>query len=127
MRIKIQTTVYRKPTASDRYAHFSSNQAWREKVITISTLKQRAEDYCSTIQLKNQEFEHLFNTFISNGYPPNIIHRYLYNHKPAASIPEEKTQPIKNIFHVPFHPLASSSELFNKNFKSLPYTRKQIP
>jgi len=47
----IQTTVYRKPSASDRYTHFTTAQAWREKIITITTLRQRAETYCSTDEL----------------------------------------------------------------------------
>jgi hypothetical protein len=34
----IQTTVYRKPSASDRYTHFTTAQAWREKIITITTV-----------------------------------------------------------------------------------------
>jgi hypothetical protein len=81
----IQTTVYRKPSASDRYTHFTTAQAWKEKIITITTLRQRAEIYCSTENLKLQEFQHLEQTFIANGYPPSIIHRYLYKNKPPTT------------------------------------------
>ena len=110
---QIQTTVYRKPTASNRYTHFTSAQAWKEKIITITTLRQRAEDYCSTPELKKQELDHLFNTFISNGYPPNIIQRHLYDHKPSNHSTTEEIKPTSSIFYAPYHPLA------NKLFKTL--------
>ena len=45
------TTVYRKESASDRYIHFSSAQAWQEKVAAIRTLKHRALTYCSNPSL----------------------------------------------------------------------------
>ena len=41
------TTVYRKPAASDRYIHYTSAQAWKEKASAIRTLKARAYEYCS--------------------------------------------------------------------------------
>ena len=44
----LETTVYRKPSASDRYTHFTTAQARRERVIVITTLRKRAELYCST-------------------------------------------------------------------------------
>jgi len=43
----VQTSVYRKPSASDRYLHFTSAQAWHEKTAAIHTLTQRALNYCS--------------------------------------------------------------------------------
>ena len=106
----IQTTVYRKPSASDRYTHFTTAQAWREKVIAITTLRRRAEDYCSTKELKIKELQHLENTFIANGYPPNIIQRYLYDHKPSsATVTDDNKQ---THFYAPYHPLAH--KLFKK-------------
>jgi hypothetical protein len=65
----LETTVYRKPSASDRYTHFTSSQAWREKIIVITTLRKRAEAYCSNNELKQKELQHLESTFHSNGYP----------------------------------------------------------
>ena len=111
--IGIQTTVYRKPSASDRYTHFTTAQAWREKIITITTLRQRAEGYCSTEDLKTKELQHLETTFTANGYPTNIIQRYLYQHKPPnnTTIKEEK----QTHFYAPYHPLAH--KLFRKLHK----------
>ena len=39
---KIETSVYRKPSASDRYLHFTSAQALYERLAAIHTLTQRA-------------------------------------------------------------------------------------
>ena len=41
----ISTTVYRKSSASDRYIHYTSWQAWKEKAGAILTLKNRAYTY----------------------------------------------------------------------------------
>jgi len=41
----LQTTVYRRKTASDRYIYYTSSQAWKEKVCALKTLKKRAYLY----------------------------------------------------------------------------------
>ena len=56
---KYETTVYRKKSASDRYTHFTSSQAWKKKACAIRTLKSRALDYCSTDALLADELSHL--------------------------------------------------------------------
>ena len=35
---QVETTVYRKPSASDRYLHFTCAQAWRKNTTAIHTL-----------------------------------------------------------------------------------------
>ena len=107
--LNFQTEVYRKPSHSDRYTHFTTAQAWKEKIITITTLRQRAEIYCSTEELKQKELEHLEQTFICNGYPQHIINRYLYQNQPASNSTEEQS---KGHFYAPYHPLAHN--LFKK-------------
>ena len=52
---KIEASVYRKPSASDRYLHFSSAQALHERLAAIHTLTKRAHDYCSTKALLEAE------------------------------------------------------------------------
>ena len=63
------TTVYRKESASDRYIHFSSAQAWQEKGAAIRTLKHRALTYCSNPTLLENELNHLLRVFLENGFP----------------------------------------------------------
>ncbi|CAM9711402.1 unnamed protein product, partial [Heterosigma akashiwo] len=63
------TTVYRKPTHSDRYLHWTSNHPVKDKLSGIRTLVYRANHYCSTASLKMAELTHLRKTFADNGYP----------------------------------------------------------
>ena len=42
---RVETTVNSKPSASDRYLHFTSAQAWHEKTAAIHTLTLRALNY----------------------------------------------------------------------------------
>ena len=69
----VETTVYRKPSASDRYLHFTSEQAWHEKAAAIHTLTLRAQNYCSNAELLQQELEHITQVFLDNGYPLSTI------------------------------------------------------
>ncbi|CAM9645274.1 unnamed protein product, partial [Heterosigma akashiwo] len=62
------TTVYRKPTHSDRYLHWTSNHPVKDKLSGIRTLAYRANHYCSTVSLKMAELTHLRKTFADNGY-----------------------------------------------------------
>ena len=73
-----ETTVYRKESCSDRYIHFSSAQAWQEKVAAIRTLKHRALTYCSNPTLLENELNHLLKVFLQNGFPNNTIQRILF-------------------------------------------------
>ena len=81
-----ETMVYRKPSASDRYLHFTSAQAWQEKSAAIHTLVARAQHYCSTEILLKAELMHITQVFISNGYPEKAIQNIIAmkSHKKEA-------------------------------------------
>ena len=72
---KLKTTVYRKASSSDRYIHYTSWQAWREKACAIRTLKNRAILYCSDEELLADELAYLLQVFIQNGYPEKDVYR----------------------------------------------------
>ena len=72
-KLAIQQTVYRKEAASDRYIHYTSAQAWKEKAAAIHALKARAIEYCSDEQLLADKLAHLLQVFIQNGYPENTV------------------------------------------------------
>ena len=76
-----ETTVYRKPSHSNRYIHYTSAQAWKEKVACIKTLKKRAIEYCSNNQLLADEFSLLIDIFEQNGYPRSLTYRILHEKK----------------------------------------------
>ena len=65
-------------SATDRYIHFTSSQAWKEKASAIRTLKARALEYSSDQALLAEELNHLLMVFIKNGYPENTVRRILY-------------------------------------------------
>ena len=97
---KYETTVYRKKSASDRYIHFTSSQAWKEKACAIRTLKSRALEYCSTEALLADELSHLLQVFIGNGYPEKTVWRILYEENRK---PQEQNGHLK-IHCIPYHP-----------------------
>ena len=96
------TTVYRKPSASNRYIHYTSAQAIQEKLGAIRTLRNRAIKYCSNDELLSKELSKLQDIFLQNGYPEKIIHRILYVEKREVKQPKEFEQ--NRIFYIPFHP-----------------------
>jgi len=98
---KYETTLYRKKSASDRYIHFTSSQAWKEKACAIRTLKSRAFDYCSTDALLADELSHLLQVFIGNGYPERTVWRILYEENRK---PQETEWNFENSLYIPYHP-----------------------
>ena len=124
-----ETTVYRKESCSDRYIHFSSTQAWQEKVAAIRTLKHRALTYCSNPTLLENELNHLLKVFLQNGFPNNTIQRILFKEKTVLIAPQQeievlndemgdyevqsKSKDFSKTFFAPYHPKA------NRMFKML--------
>ena len=56
---RLSFTVYRKPTHTDQYLQFASNQPLNHKLGVIRTLRHRCDVICSTEEAKLQELEHL--------------------------------------------------------------------
>ena len=70
----LDVTVFRKPTHTDRYLHFSSHHPASVKRAAVRSLFDRARNV--TLQKENlrEEEEHLNTTFKQNGYPLPFIH-----------------------------------------------------
>ena len=98
------TTVYRKPAASDRYIHYTSAQAWKEKASAIYTLRERAHEYCNNETLLAEELSYLLQVFIQNGYPENTVWRILYQDKREKK--QKEPFDVTKALHVPYHPRA---------------------
>jgi len=98
------TTVYRKPAASDRYIHYTSAQAWKEKASAIRTLKARAYEYCSDEELLAEELSHLLQVFVGNGYPANTVWRILYQDNKGKK--NEVELDVSKSLYAPYHPRA---------------------
>ena len=97
-----ETTVYRKKPASDRYIHYTSSQAWKEKASAIRTLKHRAIDYCSNQTLQADELAYLLEVFIQNGYHEKTVWRILYQETKQNTVKEEID--FAKSLYVPYHP-----------------------
>ncbi|KFD59678.1 hypothetical protein M514_28142 [Trichuris suis] len=68
-----KTTVYRKPTHSDRYLHFSSHRPQAVMRAVINGMTKRAVALCEP-EFLGPELKHIYNTFKDNGYPPSPVH-----------------------------------------------------
>ena len=72
----ISTTVYRKPTHTDRYLDFSSHHPLAHKVAVVKTLHGRAEAIGSSVVHKDNEVRHVRRALSMNGYPKLVVERY---------------------------------------------------
>ena len=71
------TSVYRKPTHTDRYLNYGSNHHPRIKSGIVKCLAHRARTVCSKDTLE-KELNHLQGVFESNNYPPSLVSKHLH-------------------------------------------------
>ena len=93
------TSVYRKPTHTNLYTHYSSSTPQSSKDSVISSLTRRAHTICSPCHLE-PKIQHIKQILLSNGYPLRrinvIMARTLKNLK-KKNPPKLKTSPSANI------------------------------
>ena len=65
----IESTVYRKPTHTDRYLDYNTNHPISAKLSVIHTLIHRAKQVCSTPNIFAKEMDHLHKVLQDNQYP----------------------------------------------------------
>ena len=71
------TSIYRKPTNTNLYTHYSSAATISSKESVVRTLSRRAYKLCSAQHL-DTELQHLEATFLSNGYPLQKIRHLMH-------------------------------------------------
>ena len=71
------TSIYRKPTNTNLYTHYSSDTTMSSKDSVVRTLTRRAYKLSSPHHLDN-ELQHLEATFLSNGYPLQKIRQLMH-------------------------------------------------
>ena len=69
----VELTVYRKPTHSGVFTHFSSFIPHRYKVALVKTLICRAYRHCSSWHLFHAEIKCITNMLMNNGYNKSHI------------------------------------------------------
>ena len=65
---KLDISVYRKKTHTDRYLHFESHHPTHVKRGTVRCLYDRARNITQRDESLKEEESHLMKTFIGNGY-----------------------------------------------------------
>ena len=99
---KIVTSVYRKPTFTGVYTHFSSFLPSMYKIGLLSTLLYRYFSICSTYALFHLVVVHFKKIFLMNGFPSNLIDMCInkFLNKVFIKKPEVSTVPKKEYFIV---------------------------
>ena len=122
---KIITSVYRKPTHTDRYLDFNSNHPKSAKRAVVRALTDRAKNVCSNPELLAEELDHLGKVLKYNNYP-----KWMIDQQGRSSSAMERTlvnpdtglEVKKSVFiSAPYFP--GLSESFKQLFK---YTHVQV-
>ena len=85
----LDVTVFRKPTHTDRYLHFSSHHPASAKKAAVRSLFDMARNV--TLR-KNLREEHLTTTFTQNGYPLPFIRAISSSLQEPSTPPEESDE-----------------------------------
>ena len=72
-------SIYRKPTHTDRYLHFSSHHPTHVKRGLVKYLFNRAKEVTSGPTDLNSEHTHITNALVNNGYPRNLSDLVLFS------------------------------------------------
>ena len=84
-------TVFRKPTHTDRYLHFSSHHPASAKRAAVRSLFDRARNVTLRKENLREEEAHLTTTFKRNGYPLSFIRAISSSTQEAPTPPEEES------------------------------------
>ena len=90
---RLNTTVYRKTTHTDKYLHWDSHHAIPSKYSVIGTFYHRAKTICSISQHLQKEEQHLSKTLRRCKYPIWAFNRIkLRTQAPALEEKQKKHQ-----------------------------------
>ena len=139
----LSTSVYRKPTHSDSYTHYSTSAPQSTKDSLIRSLTHRAYDICSPQHLQH-ELDHIRTVLLDNGYSlsriTHVMHRTKQSIDLPASAPTQTDKYSVKVF-IPYYPhvnkqissilqrhSVSSACTSNKNLRDLlPSTKSRQP
>ena len=88
---KLNFSVYRKPTHTDQYLNFTSNQPLQHKLGVIRTLHHRCKMICSTEEAKLNEIEHLKKVLSYSGYTKSAWHTATHPKERSGNTTSAKT------------------------------------
>ena len=93
----ISVNIYRKPTHTDQYLHFTSHHNYKAKQSVITTLFERAQTAVSNKKEVKNEEDHLRTVLHSNGYQPSFINKSLATISRNKTQEETTSEPVKRI------------------------------
>ena len=93
---KLSTTVYRKPTHTDRLLDQSSYNPTSHKATTIQTLTRRAQLVCDSPDSLADENNYLSNVFNKNNYNKDFVRRNTYKDT-EPNITNNNTTPVNTV------------------------------
>ena len=88
-KLDVTSTVYRKPTHTDRYLHFSSHHPTHVKKRLVRCLYDRARNITKEASNLETEKAHLSGALQRNGYPAAFVRAASQESKPRERDPEE--------------------------------------
>ena len=77
---RLLTSVYRKPTNTERYIPFHSHHP-RTTTGVLRCMQDRAQSICHPTKMQ-QEMDHLNQVIQANGFPENLVKKTLMTHPP---------------------------------------------
>ena len=102
----LSTSVYRKPTHTDSYTHYSTSAPQSTKDSLIRSLTRRAYDICAPQHLQH-ELDHIRTVLLDNGYPlshiTHVMHRTKQSIDLPASAPTQIDKHSVKVF-IPYYP-----------------------
>ncbi|KFD61300.1 hypothetical protein M514_26548 [Trichuris suis] len=114
---RLKTTVYRKPTHSDRYLHFSSHHPRSVFTGIIRGMVDRALSICDAEFLEG-ELRHIKRTLSSNGCPNNLVSSVIRRMTNTPTVSRQKEY--GPVMVLPYY--TGIGELFKRLGKTLGFT-----
>ena len=91
----ISTSVYRKPTHTDKYLDFSSHHPIAHKASVVKTLFSRADTLSSSPTNISDEQERIYRALTTNHYPRSFINRVI--RKKPSILPSNRDRFVRTI------------------------------
>ena len=101
---RLSTTVYRKPTHTDRYLAYDSHHPQSAKFSVVDSLLKRAESIVTDKSKKEEEICHLTEVLVNNGYPRSLIQNasIIYRIHKRNNHNDQKITKKKKTISIPF-------------------------
>ena len=94
-------SIYRKPTHTDKYLHFTSGHHMSAKNSVVNTLVYRALTLCDE-EHRNDEIKHIEKALKNNGYPSHLVQKAVKKQMRKQSEEEVVEDEHKGVTFMPF-------------------------